>query len=175
MAITWSNTVPNAGPNAAAGLPLAVFLLGSSRSCSSTVWPAGTVTLYQKAHLVPLRSGLTVAAPWITWSLMPSLGYGVIGSAPYRRFRLVSFSQNNAAGAAPSGPESAISSSEPSHGCSIPTAPSPVADRVGLGSSSSQDQVLRNQAVGSTCRVSASGPLLVTEIFISRSSGSALA
>ena len=32
---------------------------------------------YQKAHLVPTRSGLTVAAPWTTWSLIPSFGYGV--------------------------------------------------------------------------------------------------
>ena len=46
--------------------------------------------------------------------------------------------------------------------------------RTGLAEPS-QDQVLRNQAVGSTCSVSASGPALVTEIVISRSSGSALA
>ena len=43
------------------------------------------------------------------------------------------------------------------------------------GSVASQDQVLRNQAVGSTCSVSASGPALVTWIAISRSSGQALA
>ena len=39
----------------------------------------------------------------------------------------------------------------------------------------SHDQVLRNQAVGSTCSVSASGPALVTWIDIRRSWGSALA
>ena len=116
-----------------------------------------------------------MGAPLTTWSLIPSFGYGVIGSAPYRRFRLVSFSQNKATGSAPSGPESASSSSDPSHGCSIPADVSPVAAMAGLGASISQDQVLRNQAVGSTCSVSVSGPALVTEIFISRSSGSALA
>ena len=45
----------------------------------------------------------------------------------------------------------------------------------GLAASVSQDQVLRNQAVGSTCSVSASGPALVTWTDISRSVGSALA
>ena len=84
------------------------------------------MSLYQKAHLVPLRSGLTVAAPWITWSLMPSFGYGVTGAAPNRRWVFVSFSQNRAAGAAPSGPApsgavpsgaaSASSSSRPRNG-----------------------------------------------------------
>src|SRR5262249_41797833 len=126
-------------------------------------------------HLVPLRSGLTVGAPWITWLLMPSFGYGVTGAAPYRRSTFVSFSQNNAVGALPSGPASASSSSCPSHGCSIPTDVSPVAAMPGRVASSSQDQVLRNQAVGSTCSVSVSGPALVTEILIRMSSGSALA
>ena len=54
---------------------------GRSRSRSSTVAPAGTVTRYQKAHFVPRRSGLTVGRPDRTWSLMPSLGYGVLAGA----------------------------------------------------------------------------------------------
>ncbi len=54
---------------------------------------------------------------------------------------------------------------------------SPEARRAGLASvvSVSQDQVLRNQAVGSTWTVSASGPALVSWMAISRSSGLALA
>ena len=54
---------------------------------------------------------------------------------------------------------------------------SPEARRAGFGSpgSGSQAQVLRNQAVGSTWMVSASGPLLVSSMAISRSSGPALA
>ena len=52
---------------------------------------------------------------------------------------------------------------------------SPEARSAGRGSLSPQDQVLRNQAVGSTCTVSASGPALVTWMAISRSSGPALA
>ncbi len=52
---------------------------------------------------------------------------------------------------------------------------SPEARKAGRGSSSPQDQVLRNQAVGSTCSVSDSGPALVTWMAISRSSGLALA
>ncbi len=39
---------------------------GRSRSRSSAEAPPATVTWYQKAHLVPVRSGLTVAAPLIT-------------------------------------------------------------------------------------------------------------
>ena len=52
---------------------------------------------------------------------------------------------------------------------------SPEARRLGRGSLSPQDHVLRNQAVGSTWMVSASGPALVTSMAISRSSGLALA
>ena len=54
---------------------------------------------------------------------------------------------------------------------------SPEARSSGRGSvsSASQDQVLRNQAVGSTWTVSASGPALVTWMDISKSSGPALA
>ena len=57
----------------------------------------------------------------------------------------------------------------------VPGGAASAAPRAGLGESKSQDQVLRNQAVGKTCRVSVSGPALVTVIAISRSSGSALA
>ena len=41
--------------------------------------PAATVSRYQAAAFVPVPAGLTVAAPLTTWSLMPSLGYGVVG------------------------------------------------------------------------------------------------
>jgi len=44
-----------------------------------------------------------------------------------------------------------------------------------LGRVDVQDQVLRNHAVGSTCRVAVSGPALVTCTVISRSSALALA
>src|SRR6266516_451552 len=106
---------------------------------------------------------------------MPSFGYGVTGAAPYRRLTLVSFSQNSSAGAEPSGAVPASSSNGPRNGCLIPADVSPVASIVGLGWSTSHDHVLRNQAVGSTCSVSASGPALATEIAISKSSGPALA
>ncbi len=94
---------------------------------------------------------------------------------------LVSFSQNSTVGAVPSGPAAAISSISPQNGwlmmaAAVSYSLSCAACSTGLGSwSSPQDQVLRNQAVGSTCRVCVSGPALVTEIFISRSSGLALA
>ena len=135
------------------------------------------MTWYQNAHLVPVRPGLTVGAPPITWSLMPSLGYGVSGAAPNSRARFVSFSQNSAVGCVPSGPGPAISSSSPTNGCWMVTAEGEeaAAPSTGRAGSSPQDQVLRNQAVGSTCSVSVSGPALVTEIVISRSSGPALA
>ena len=65
---------------------------------------------------MPVRSGLTVAAPLTTWSLMPSFGYGVSGAAPNSRWSLVSFSQNTAVGSVPSGPGPASSSSAPRNG-----------------------------------------------------------
>ena len=52
------------------------------------------------------------------------------------------------------------------------TAASRASFMTGLGSPSSQDQVLRNQAVGSTCSVSASSPTLVAVISISSSRAS---
>ena len=70
-----------------------------------------------------------------------------------------------------------MSSIVPTIGWSMATDRSPEARMAGRGSvaSASQDQVLRNQAVGSTWMVSASGPALVTWMAISRSSGPALA
>ncbi len=44
--------------------------------------PGSIGTRYQIAALVPLASGLTVAAPLTTWSLMPSLGNGIASSSP---------------------------------------------------------------------------------------------
>ena len=61
---------PSRAPRSAAGWRPA----GRSRSRTSTVSPGCTSSRYQAAALVPRRSGSTVAAPWITWSLMPSLG-----------------------------------------------------------------------------------------------------
>jgi len=53
--------------------------------------------------------------------------------------------------------------------------PSSVRASSGRSAPGSQDQVLRNHAVGSTCTVSGSGPAFVTRIVISTSSGAALA
>src|SRR5208283_6023683 len=163
--MTWSKPAPSAAGAPAAELaspePAAPEGAGRSRSRSSAVCPGGTVTWYQNAHLVPSPTGLTVAAPWITWSLMPSLGYGVTGAAPYNRARLVSFSQNSSCGPVPSGPAAAMSSRVPRNGWSMATDRSPEDRSPGRASPSPQDQVLRNHAVGSTWTVSASGPALV--------------
>ena len=43
-----------------------LVVAGRSRTRSSAVPPAGTVSWYQNEHLVPRCSGLTVAAPPIT-------------------------------------------------------------------------------------------------------------
>lgn len=56
----------------------------------------------RSAALVPTRSGFTVSAPWTTWSLIPSLGYGVVAGDPKTRGALVSFSQNKGSGDIPS-------------------------------------------------------------------------
>ena len=107
---------------------------------------------------------------------MPSFGYGVSGAVPNSRATLVSFSQKSTVGPDPPGPFPAISSRSPPNGWMIRTAPGPSAVISGRPESEPpQDQVLRNQAVGSTWRVCVSGPAFVTEIAMSRSSGLALA
>jgi hypothetical protein len=158
--MTRSNPRPSA--SAERSSPFPAVPAGRSRSRTSAVAPGAMVSRYQSAHLVPRWSGLTVGAPPITWSLMPSFGYGVAGAAPNRRLTLVSFSQNSGTGLLPSGPGPASSSREPRKGCSVLITESPDAASTGLGASASHDQVLRNQAVGSTCTVSVSGPALVT-------------
>ena len=103
-----------------------------SRSRISLVPPAGTVRWYHQAALVPRLSGLTVAAPETTWSLMPSFGYGVSGGPPYRRAVFVSLSQNTARGGTPSGPVAA-SSRYPARRCPSTTTASPSRARTGTG------------------------------------------
>ncbi len=133
-----------------------------------------TATWYHNDAFVPSACGLTVSWPPTTWSLMPSLGYGVPVSTPYSRRVLVSFSQNNATGSVPSGPAAAKSSSSPRYGWSITMVPFAPACRPGFSAPMSHDHVLRNHTVGRTCNVSVSGPALVTRTVISRSVGSAL-
>ena len=98
---------------------------------------------------------------------------------PNSRSALVSFSQNSGVGVTalvtvPSSAASASSSSGPRKGCSISTAPSGPSCMTGLGAPFSHDQVLRNQAVGSTCSVSGSSPTLVAVISTSSSCASSL-
>ena len=139
------------------------------------VAPGSTATWYQSAAFVPWCSGLTVAAPATTWSLIPSFGYGGLVSEPYSRASFVSFSQKSAVGAVPSGPGPASSSRSPRNGWSMAMAASSRSQRRGLAASTSQLHVLRNQAVGRTCSVSVSGPALVIWTVINRSVGLALA
>ena len=112
--------------------------------------------------------------PWTTQLLMPSFTYG----RRVRRRRtaarvLVSFSVNSSVGRAVADRGSARRAS----GCdAIATAPRiAAASAAGRGPSAPQDQVLRNQSVGSTCSVAASGPRLWTVIWIRMSSGDAFA
>ena len=156
-----ATTSSKSDPSAVAGSPREPA--GRSRSRSSTVAPAGTVSRYQNAHLVPRRSGLTVGAPDTTWSLMPSFGYGVAARTPYRRSTFVSFSQNSSVrpGAVRARGRPAAPAHRGTGGAPRPSRPRS-ASSPGRGLSTSQDHVLRNQAVGSTCRVSVSGPALVT-------------
>ena len=111
---------------------------------------------------------------------MPSLGNGVSASPPNSLATLVSFSQKSVAGGAPSGPSAASSSIGPTKGCVSVTRASPPAVSSGLpapppAGSPANDQVLRNQAVGSTCNSASSGPALVTSMLIRMSSGPDLA
>ncbi len=71
--------------------------------------PAGTSRAYHHAAFVPVPPGFTDAAPATTWSPIPSLVNGVVGAAPKRRATFVSFSQNSARGAVPSGAGAACS------------------------------------------------------------------
>ena len=119
---------------------------------------------------MPSLSGFTECAPCSTWSLIPSFGYSVSFCPPNSLALLVSLSQNSF-----SGFPSPISTS----GADLEwlaTIRSPSNRSVGLGwSSYPQDQVLRNQNVGSTSRVASSGAAFSTVICISRSRGAAFA
>ena len=88
--------LPPVGPGAG-GLARPPLVRGVlvSRSRISADPPAGTATSYQAAAFVPVRSGLTVAEPLMTWSLMPSFGKGVVAAVPKIRSAFVSFSQNS--------------------------------------------------------------------------------
>src|ERR1700739_2433817 len=103
---------------------------------------------------------------------MPSLGQRVGFEAPSNRATFVSLSQNNNPGSAPSGAGPASNSSSPRNGWSTDITLAAVAPSFGLAASLSHDHVLRNHAVGSTCKSAASGPALVTRIDISMSVGS---
>ena len=113
---------------------------------------------------MPVRAGLTVSAPAITWSLIPSFGYGA-PSVPEIRRAFVSLSQNSSSPVA-------SKRHSPSAPCEA-SAPSPSAAIDGRADPSCH--VLRNQSVGSRCSVAASGPRLCAVTRISRSSWSAFA
>ena len=71
------STLGSALAAAAGGLAaLTLAALGSFRRRSriSAVSPGGTSRRYQGEAFVPTPSGLTVAAPPTTWSLIPSFG-----------------------------------------------------------------------------------------------------
>src|SRR5690242_18004598 len=132
--------------------------------------PGATFRVYQNAHLVPCRSGLTVAAPLTTWSLMPSFGYDERPAVPQIRSLLVSLSQNSGT------PESSCVSDQtlsPNAATNLPVA----AVMTGTSSlpRSPHDQTLRNQKVGRTWIVASSGPMFVTRTRMSRSRTSAFA
>src|SRR5215203_6576210 len=102
---------------------------------------------------------------------MPSLTYGLGFDPTPKRSRLVSFSVKSQVGV-----PSASNLRSPSAGCDADTPPPSSARlREGLGPSALRDHSLRNQIVGSTCSVAASGPRLLTVIRMSRSSGDAFA
>ena len=85
------------------------------------------------------------------------------------RSAFVSFSQKSASGA-PDAERTRV----PSSSCSATSAP--FSSRIdGFAASSPHDHVLRNQSVGRTSIVAASGPALRTEMRTRMSSGEALA
>src|SRR3954453_10340880 len=97
---------------------------------------------------------------------MPSFTYGVAFGTPESRSVLVSLSVNNHSGEPP-----ANRLYSPRVGCTDATVPGSTSVSAGRGPPLPQDQVLRNQAVGRTCSVAASGPRLLTVISTRRSSG----
>ena len=124
---------------------------------------------------MPKPSGLTVAAPETTWSLIPSFGYGVVGVRPEdaRRVRLVLAEERLGLRAVGAGRRL-----EPVAGERVVArrrAPSRRARCVGRVASSPHAQVLRNHSVGSTSSVASSGPWFSTSIRISTSVGEAFA
>jgi hypothetical protein len=165
---TSSKAAPSAAP------AVGVLPRGRKRNRISTVSPAATSLRYQHATLVPTPAGLTVSAPAMTWSLMPSFGYRGPSMAPYIRAVFVSLSQNSSSGASPPGPSPASSSRSPNSGWSISTVAPLPARSSGASMPSPHDHVLRNQAVGRMWIVSASGPALVTRTVMSTSVGPAL-
>ena len=115
-------------------------------------------------QLVPERalgaacSGFTVGAPPTTWSLMPSFGYVVTDGAEQPLVvRLVLAEQRRRRRAVRPGAREQLEGPE-ERVLDVDRAVRLPPPCTGLGAPSSQDQVLRNQAVGSTCSVSASGP-----------------
>ena len=101
---------------------------------------------------------------------MPSLTYGVRFGAWKSRSVLVSFSVKSSVA-----DPSAERNRSPRSGCEAAITPEPACRSPGRGASPPHDQVLRNQRVGSTWSVAASGPRLATVISTRRSSGDAFA
>ena len=67
-----------------------------NRTRTSRRSPGPTRSSWRTAHFVPTWSGLTVALPWTTASLIPSFGNGDLFGDPNRRSLLVSLSQKSA-------------------------------------------------------------------------------
>ena len=86
---------------ASAHVPSSVASVIASRSRISAVSPGGDRE--RRSAGLPwcrVRRGLTVGAPWTTWSPIPSFGKGEAFGAPNRRSVLVSLSQNRTSGVA---------------------------------------------------------------------------
>ena len=149
-----------------------------SRTRSCAVAPAASVSWYQKAHLVPWPAGLTVAAPLhdvIVDAVFGERGQRVSAEQPgdvglvlaeqrvrRRAVRAVRGEQFHRADERVGQASRAVSGRRQLAGALV-------------GVLASQDQVLRNHAVGSTCSCASSGPALVTSMVIRMSSGPALA